>query len=401
MMESLQEIITNLPILARFSIVLGVIVTFPKLSERAGLPGVLGLLIGGIVMGPDLLGLINPKGQVMQLFSELGKLLLMFFAGFEINLIQFQKEKKRAAGFGLLTFAFPLAIGTLIGLSLDYTLNTSVLIGSLMASHTLLGLPIIKNFGLTNHRTSVVTVGATIFTDIASMLVLAICLSIHSTGFSSAHLVISVIELAIYVPLVIFGLSWFAKQLFNRVTSEEMRFVILILMITISSLLAEIIELEGIVGAFLTGIAVNRALGEHHQSGRTLSVISHSLFIPVFFLSIGFLVDVKIFLTTIIEHYNIVIAVVGGLLLSKFLAARFVCWFFKFSKNESLLMWSLSIPQVAATLAATIVAYNTINVAGDRLLSETMLNTVVVLVIITSVAGPMLTKRYGSRITQS
>lgn len=400
-MESLQEIIFNLPLLARFTSILGLIVVLPKLSERVGLPGVLGLLVGGIVLGPDLLGLVNPQGQVMQLFSELGKLLLMFFAGFEINLSQFQKESKRAAGFGILTFAFPMALGILVGLFLDYSLNASVLIGSLMASHTLLGLPILKNFGLTNHKASVVTVGATIFTDVASMLVLAICLSVHSTGFSSSRLIISVIQLAIYVPLVIFGLSWVAKQFFKHVASEEMRFAILILMIATSSLLAEIIDLEGIVGAFLSGIAVNRALGERHQSGQTLSVISQTLFIPVFFLSIGFLVNLKIFLNTIIDHYTLVILVVGGLLLAKFLAARAAGWMFRFDKNESLLMWSLSIPQVAATLAATIVSYNTLNADGERLLNESMLNAVVVLVIVTSVAGPMLTKRFGSRINQT
>jgi Kef-type K+ transport system membrane component KefB len=334
----------------------------------------------------------------MQLFGELGKLLLMFFAGFEINLQLFQRVRTRAAGFGFLTFAFPMIIGTGVGLLLNYNLNTAILIGSLMASHTLLGLPIVKKLGLTNHDASVITVGATIFTDIASMLVLAICLSIHATGFSTSQLAISLLELAIYVPLIIFGLSWIAKQLFKRYQADELRVGILIMMIAIASILAEVIELEGIVGAFLTGIAVNRALGEHHQTGQTLSVISQSLFIPVFFLSTGFLVDFKIFAKTILEHYDMVILVVGGLLLAKFLAARSAGLLYGYGKNESLFMWSLSVPQVAATLAATIVAYNAINANGERLLSESMLNAVVVLVVVTSVAGPMLTKRFGSRL---
>jgi Kef-type K+ transport system membrane component KefB len=351
-------------------------------------------------LGPKLLGLVNPKGDVMQLFGELGKLLLMFFAGFEVNLELFKKVGKGSAGFGFLTFAIPMIVGTGVGLIMEYNLNASILIGSLMASHTLLGLPIVKNLGLTNHDASVITVGATIFTDIASMLVLAICLSIHLTGFSGANLAISLLELAAYVPFVIFGLSWVAKKLFSWNESEEMRVAILILMIALASLLAELIELEGIVGAFLTGIAVNRALGEHHQSGQTLATISQSLFIPVFFLSTGFLVDFKIFANTILEHYGMVTMVVGGLLLAKYLAARSAGALYRYGKNEALFMWSLSIPQVAATLAATIVAYNTINAEGERLLSEPMLNAVVVMVVVTSVAGPMLTKKFGLRMMQ-
>lgn len=396
-----HEIFQHLPVIGRFALIFGLIVILPKLSERAGFPGVLGLLIGGILLGPNLLGLVNPKGQVIQLFSELGKLLLMFFAGFEVNLELFRKVAKRSAGFGLLTFAIPMIVGAGVGLFMEYDLNESILIGSLMASHTLLGLPIVKNLGLTNHDASVITVGATIFTDIASMLVLAICLSIHVTGFSGTNLAVSLLELAAYVPFVIFGLSWFAKKLFSWNESEEMRFGILILMICLASLLAELIDLEGIVGAFLTGIAVNRALGEHHQSGQTLAAISQSFFIPVFFLSTGFLVDFKIFANTILEHYGMVVLVVGGLVVGKYLAAKSAGAIYRFGKNETLFMWSLSIPQVAATLAASIVAYDTVNADGVRLLSEPMLNAVVVMVVITSVAGPMLTRRFGSRIVQN
>ena len=393
-----NEIFQHLPIIGRFAIVFGLIVLLPKLAERIRLPGVVGLIGGGIVLGPDLLGLVNPDGTTFKLFNELGKLLLMFFAGFEINLEEFKKVGRRAAGFGFLTFAIPLLAGTLVGQLLGLSMNGSVLLGSLMASHTLLGLPVIKEFGLIKNEAVVVTVGATIFTDIASMLVLAICLSIHSTGFSTEHLLTSIGELAIYIPVVVFGLSWVAKKLFAYTHSEELRLGILLLLLAIASLLAEMIELEGIIGAFLAGLAANRALGEHHKSGQTLSVVSHTLFIPVFLLGTGFLVNTKIFIATIINDALMVVLVVGGLILAKFLAAMAAGKWFKFDKNHSLMMWSLSVPQVAATLAATIVAYNSYNATGERLLSESLLNGVVVLVVITSIVGPILTRRYGARV---
>jgi Kef-type K+ transport system membrane component KefB len=391
-----HEFFQTLPIIGRFSIIFGLIVVLPKLAERVKLPGVVGLIVGGILMGPDILGLVNPQGTTFKLFNELGKLLLMFFAGFEINLHDFKQAGKKATGFGFLTFAVPMIVGTSVGIILGLNWNSAVLIGSLMASHTLLGLPVIKEFGLIKNEAVVVTVGATIFTDISSMLVLAICLSIHSTGFSGSHLGISLLELALYVPIVVFGLSWVAKKLFTLTHSEELRLAILLLVVAVASVLAEVIELEGIVGAFLAGIAVNRALGEEHSSGKTLATVSHALFIPVFLLGTGFLVNFRVFVDTIINHVDLVLMVVGGLILAKFLAAWIAGKIFKFEKNKTMLMWSLSLPQVAATLAATMVAYDTLNDKGERLLSETMLNGVVVLVVVTSILGPILTRKFGA-----
>lgn len=394
------EIFQHLPIIGRFAIIFGLIVVLPKIAERFRLPGVVGLIIGGILMGPNILGLVNPQGVTFNLFSELGKLLLMFFAGFEINLAEFKKVANRASIFGFLTFAVPMAVGTMVGSLMGFGMNGAVLIGSLMASHTLLGLPVVKDLGILKNEAVIVTVGATIFTDVASMLVLAICLSIHQTGFSAQHLGISLLELAIYVPTVVFGLSWIAKKLFTITQSEEIRLMILLLVVAAASLLAEGIQLEGIVGAFLAGIAVKRALGEDHKSGHTLSVVSHALFIPAFLLGTGFLVNFKIFFATIINHADLVLMVVGGLILAKFLAAWIAGRLFKFSTGQSMLMWSLSMPQVAATLAATMVAYNALNSSGQRLLSETMLNAVVVLVVVTSILGPILTRKFGARLAK-
>jgi Kef-type K+ transport system membrane component KefB len=395
----LADIINSLPILARFTIAFGLIVILPKIAERVGLPGVVGLLIGGIIMGPNVLQIFNPHGTTMQLFSELGKLLLMFFAGMEINLFQLKKQAGKTIGFGFLTFAIPMAVGTAVGHFFGFNLVASLLIGSLMASHTLLGLPVVRSLGLANINPVMITVGATIITDVLAMLVLAICVTLHKSGFSPQHLSTILIELAIYVPVIIFGLSWMAKQLMKRTENAELRTGIFILLICIAALLAETIELESIVGAFLAGIAVNHALGEDRSAGHALEVISYTFFIPAFFLSTGFLVDFKIFISTIMNHTGMVFFVVAGLILAKFLAAGIAGLFNRASKNETLLMWSLSVPQVAATLAAAIVAYSTTNAAGERLLSEAMLNAILVLVVFTSILGPILTNRYGKKLT--
>lgn len=170
-------------------------------------------------------------------------------------------------------------------------------------------------------------------------------------------------------------------------------------MIAIAASLAEAIELEGIVGAFLTGIAVKRAVGENRVT-ESLRTISEVLFIPVFFLATGFLANFKVLAETLMSYAPRVAAIVGGLLLGKYLAARAAGALFQIKRDEVLLMWSLTLPQVAATLAAATVAYRATGPDGTTLIDEKMLNTVVVLVIVTSILGPVLTRRFGARPSQ-
>ncbi|MGE5301501.1 MAG: cation:proton antiporter [Acidobacteriota bacterium] len=397
-MEMIRDIFHQLPLIGRFAVIFGLIVLLPKLAERYALPGVVGLLLGGIVLGPEVIGLIDPKNSTIELFSELGKLLLMFFAGYEIDMEQFRSVRWKAAGYGLITFSLPFALGAAVSFAFGYATNASILIGSLLASHTLLGLPIVRDLDLMRRDSVVVTVGATMITDIAAMLVLAVCLSVHLSGFSKQHLTIILVELAIYVPLVVIGLSSFVRWLFRSVQPRsDLRFAVLILMMTVSALAAQAIELEGIVGAFLTGLAVKLGLGESSE-GETLSVVSHALFIPVFFLSTGFLVNLKAFASTLISSTELLASLVGILFLGKYLAAQAAGLLSGMGRDDRLLMWSLSVPQVAATLAAALVAHATVNKAGQPLIDDRMIDVVIVMIMVTSVVGPVLTRRLGMRI---
>ena len=397
-MELIQQLFRELPIIGRFAIIFGLIVLLPKLAERFGLPGIVGLLGGGIVVGPEVFGLLDEKHPTIALFSEIGKLMLMFFAGYEIDMEQFRRVRWKAAGYGMLTFALPLAFGAAVGMVFGYGMNAAVLVGSLLASHTLLGLPIVQDLDLMRRDSVVVTVGATMVTDIAAMLVLAICLPIHVSGFSKQHLTVLLLELAVYVPAVVFGLSSFVRWLFRIVRpSAELRLAALILMITTAALAAKAIELEGIVGAFLTGLAVKLGLGET-ESGETLSVISHALFIPVFFLSTGFLVNFAAFERTFLFGGWLMLSVIGALFIGKYLAAQAAGALTHTGRDDRLLMFSLSVPQVAATLAAALVAHATLNEAGQQLIDDRMINVVIVMILVSAVLGPMVTRRVGLKI---
>jgi Kef-type K+ transport system membrane component KefB len=321
----------------------------------------------------------------------------MFFAGLEIDLAQFNRTRNRSIGFGLLTFAFPLAAGLAVGFWAGYPWVGALLIGSLLASHTLIAYPIVDKLGQLRNEAVTVTIGATVFTDVAALLVLAVCIPIHVSGFAPDTFAIQVLQLAVYVPAVVFGLGWVAQKLFALKPSKEGQFALMLLLVAAAAVAAEAIHLEGIIGAFLAGLAVNTATRDS-EAKHELEFIGNHLFIPVFFLTIGFLIDLQTFGQTLVTNFWLVSGVVVGLIASKFLAAEIARRAFGYTRIEGLTMWSLSIPQVAATLAAALVAYNTTNAAGERLIGEPVLNSVIVLLVVTSVLGPILTEAFAKRL---
>ncbi len=385
------------PIIA-FTILLLVIFTVPPIFEKLRLPGLVGLLIAGVLLGENGLKLLNSESETIKLLSEIGKVYLMFVAGLEIDLEQFRKTRNRSIGFGTLTFLVPLIAGIVVGRLFDFSWNTSVLIGSLLASHTLLAYPIVSRLGVVTNEAVTVTIGATIFTDTGALLVLAICVGIHGGEFTALSLITLLVGLAIYSAVVLFGFDWAGKEFFRRSGDEQgNQFLFILLALFIASVGAQVIGVEKIVGAFLAGLAVNDVLGRSPVKEK-VEFIGSVLFIPCFFVDMGLLIDIPGFIKTLSSVW-LAAAIVVALIGSKFLAAFFAKLLYRYNIPEMLTMWSLSLPQVAATLAAALVAYETVNPAGERLINEGVLNSVIVLMLITSILGPVITARFATRLT--
>jgi Kef-type K+ transport system membrane component KefB len=395
------QFLGQLPPLTSFALTLMLTLVLPGLMERVRLPRPVGYILAGIILGPHVLAILKPEGQIVTFFAELGKLLLMFFAGFDVSVTQFRRARKRAAGFGLLTFASPFVLAIGVAAAMGYPTNACIVIGAILASHTLLGLPILKDRGQADCEAAVVTIGATVFTDMLSILVLAICLPIHLGGFQPVGVLVTLAWLAIYVPGVLIGLSWAANRLLAIFGASKTSIaLVMLLAIAVSAQVAEWIGMEGIIGAFLAGIAVKQAFGDL-EANDSLEVMSQALFIPVFFITAGFLVDFTVFFATLRDHSALVLGVFAALFGGKWLAAAVAARWFGYRRTERNLMFALTIPQVAATLAVALVAYSTRNAAGERLIDGTMLNATVVLVIASSLIGLLLTERAVNQLETS
>ena len=401
-MEFLDFVRTHLlawPTLAKAAIALAIIVGVPLLSRRLKIPGVVGLLLAGVVIGPHVLELIGENHPVAGFFSDIGKLLLMFFAGLEIDLSLLNKARNRLYFFGILTTLTPLLLGTGVGLLFGYAAVPAIVIGSLLASHTLLGLPIITKLGEAQLEPIIVTVGATVISDTLSLVVFSVCVSIFKTGFSWSSLGLQLLQIAVFVPFILIGVSRAGAWLLKKFSDDEnAHFLIMLAILVTAGLTANSINLPGIVGAFLAGLAVNAAV-QHRPAKDKLKFFGDSLFIPLFFVVTGFLVNPKTFFETLIGNYGLVVSVVLALLLGKRIASEVAGRAFSYRPAERNTMWALTLPQVAATLAATLVAYDTMNRSGERLLDVRMLNVVIVLMLLTAILGPVLTERFATKMT--
>jgi Kef-type K+ transport system membrane component KefB len=354
--DALRSLVHALPPLAKFAVAMAIIVGVPPLARRVGLPEMVGLLLFGVVLGPHALGLFGEERPIANFFAELGKLLLMFAAGLEVDVVLFRKAQTRSIIFGLVTTIAPLFLGTLVALAFGYAIIPAIVVGSLLASHTLLGLPIVRGLGTLRLEPIVVTIGATVLSDTLSLIVFAICVSTYTTGFSPTGLATQLIEIAVFVPLILFGLSRVGAYALGKVRdNEDAEFVLMLAIMAIAGMLADLINLPDIVGAFLAGLAVNAAIRDRSVKTK-LEFVGKALFIPSFFVVTGFLIDPSTFVQSVVGNLPLVIGVIATLLLGKWIAATIVGRAFSYTPAARLTTWALTLPQVAATLAATLVA---------------------------------------------
>ena len=377
-----------------FALLLGIILLVPPVFEKLRLPGLVGLLVAGVVFGSSGLGLLDSKSETMVLLADIGKIYLMFVAGLEIDMEQFRRTKNRSMVFGAATFAIPLMAGTLVGRIFDFEWNTAILIGSLLASHTLLAYPIVKRLGVVNDEAVTVTIGATIFTDIGALLVLAICLGVNQGDFTAFDLGKLLGFLIIYALVVLLGLDRLGRAFFRRSKNDEgNQFLFVLLAVFVASVSAQIVGVEKIVGAFLAGLAVNDVIGNGPVKEK-VEFVGSVLFIPIFFVDMGLLLDLKAF-EDVFRSVGIPLSIVAALVISKFLAAMSAKLIFRYSWQQTITMWSLSLPQVAATLAAALIAFQA------QIINERVFNSVILLMLVTAVAGPLITSRSAAQLTST
>ena len=392
--------LTN-PVL-QFLVILIIILFAPILLNKIKIPHILGLIIAGAIIGPNGFNLLLRNSSII-LSGTAGLLYIMFLAGLEIDFNESKKNSGKSIVFGLYTFTIPMILGTLTGIYvLKFSLPTSILLASMFASHTLISYPILSKLGVTKNRAVNISVGGTMITDTLALLVLAVIVGLTKGDVNKEFWV------RLSVSTVLFGLTtillfpvitrWFFKQYKESVS----QYIFVLVMVYLGAVLAEAAGIEAIIGAFFSGLALNRLIPKSSPLMNRIDFVGNAIFIPFFLIGVGMLVDYRVFFkgfnTIFVASVMTVIATSA-----KFLAAWLTQKTFKMSVDERRLMFGLSNAQAAATLAAVMVGYNVIiGVSADgepiRLLNASVLNGTIIMILITCTIATFVAQKGGQNI---
>lgn len=383
-MEQLQE-----PVVF-FLVVMTIILVAPILSERVRLPGIVGIILGGMLIGPNVLNLLAANDR-MEFFSTIGLVYLMFSAGLEVDFHQFMKVRKRAVVFGLLTFLLPQLMGMLLGRILGMSWLGMILLGSAFASHTLISFPILTRLGVTRNEAVAVTAGATILTDIGAFVILAIVLGAKDGDLAVGYFIKLFILLILFALAIFFILPKISKWFFQRFTGRSAEFQFVIVVLFISALGAQLVGVHEVVGAFLAGLAINATLPRHSPVTGHVLFMGESFFIPLFLLYSGMITDPL----TLIKNPQAIYIVIGILFVayvSKFIAAWITGKLFHYTKAELFTVFGLSHAQAAVTIPTLVIGMQI------GLFDSNLFNAAIIMILFTSITSPLMVQKFAHKL---
>lgn len=375
-----------------FSLILFIILLSPILLRKLNIPGVIGLIIAGVIIGPHGLYFLE-KNSAVELFSTIGLLYIMFIAGLELDLNQFKANRNKSFLFGFFTFVFPLGIGfPVCYYLLGYDFNASFLTASMFATHTLVAYPIVSKFKISKNQAVAITVGGTILTDTAVLIILAVIVGNAHGNLNQEFWIRLCVSLAIFCAFMFLVVPRIAKWFFSKLESEKhSQYIFVLSVVFFAAFLAEAAGIEAIIGAFVAGLALNKLVPHSSALMNRIEFIGNSLFIPFFLISVGMIVD-----TSVIVNGPTALIVAGTLsvvaLFGKWIAAFFTQLIFNYSGAQRQLIFGLSSSHAAATLAVILVGYKA------KILDENILNGTIILILVTCIVASFATEKAAKKI---
>lgn len=380
-----------------FLLVLLIILFAPILLTKLRIPHIIGMILAGLAIGEHGFNILV-RDSSFELFGKVGVYYIMFLAGLEMNMADFKKNRGKAVALGLLAFIIPISIGMVTNvLLLKYSLITSILLASMYASHTLVAYPIVIRYGISRQRSVSIAVGGTAVTDTLTLLVLAVISGVFKGEAGGLFWLWLVVRFVVLGGLIMYFLPRIGRWFFRRYDDNVMQYIFVLAMVFLGAGLMELIGMEGILGAFLVGLVLNRLIPHVSPLMSHLEFVGNALFIPYFLIGVGMLIDVKVIFGggDALKVAGVMIVVALG---GKWIASWLTQKIYRMSVLERELMFGLSNAQAAATLAAVLVGYNIILPDGSRLLNEDVLNGTVLLILVTCIVSSFTTERAARKM---
>jgi Kef-type K+ transport system membrane component KefB/nucleotide-binding universal stress UspA family protein len=379
---------------AVFAVLFLLVLLGPLAADRLRLPGIIGLVVAGMLVGPNVIGIID-QNTFIETIGYIGLLYLMFQGGLDLDLDGFMRYRRDSVVFGVATFVIPMVLVTWTATALGIDLLAAIIIGSALTSHTLLSYGTITKLDLTKNRAVTATLGATLLSTIAALLVLAVAAAAAVGDAGWLFWIAFVVGLVAYLFLVLVGLPRFTRWFFTGLGQDrQVRLTFLLSGMGVAAVLAGAIGIEPIVGAFLAGLAFNRFVPSGTIIADRVRVLGESVFIPAFLISTGMLLDP---LGLFADPRTLLVggALLAATVVSKWLAAEASGRLMGATSPERVVMFSLSVGQAAGALAATIVALDL------GLIGDVEVNAIVLVILVTALLAGVTADRWAPRIDAS
>ena len=380
--------------LAILALVMGVIFITPLVCRRLHVPSIVGFILMGIVLGPHGLGWIA-ESETIKVLGNMGMLYIMFQAGVEIDMNDFRQYRNSALVFGLYSFLIPFALGFQSSWLLGFGWSTCALLGAMYGSHTLMTYPIVSRYGIQKNAAVNIVVGGTMVSITLSLLLLAVLKSQILTASATVSPLVwygtmaGKILLFAVVTVVVF--PWVAQWYFKRRKEPVSSFLLVMVMLVVSAWLADWAGLEGILGAFVCGVSLNRLIPNLSPLMSSITFFGNSTFVPLFLLGVGMMIDVSLLWkgwTTVVIAGVMILTKLAGKGLSAWLGQ----WSFHLSGEERRLMFGLTHATAAGTLAIVTIGYQV------GLFNAEILNAAVLMILVLCTSASFITEHAAKHI---
>ena len=374
------------------ALILLIILFSPLLFKRFRVPGIIGLILSGVIIGPNFLHLIESTNS-FELLSKTGLLYIMFLAGLEIDMQEFQHNRNKSIVFGALTFLIPIIIGYFVCIYVfQFSVWPALLLASMFSTHTLLSYPIVSNMGIIKNRAVQVTFGGTIITDSAVLILLGFITNVVTGEINSFFWFRTTLSLGLLVFCTLYLLPKISRWFFRNIEAQaSSHYIYVLAVVFISSYLSELAGVEPIIGAFLAGLGLNKIIPHSGILMNRITFIGNTLFIPFFLISAGMLVDLKLFFEgTSALLFASILLLVG--LSTKYIAAWVTSSIYKYSKYERNIIFGLSVSHAAATMAIIKVGFDI------HLFDQNVVNGTIILILISCLISSFVTERASRAI---
>ena len=380
-----------------FFVVLLMILLSPIIMGRLRIPHIIGMVLSGVLVGKYGLNILG-RDASFELFGRVGLFYIMFLAGLEMDMEGLKKNRNRVMIFGMLTFLVPFAMTYFMGVSLlGYIPLASLLLAAIMASNTLIAYPIVGRYGLTRHTSSTLSVGSSMMALFMALIVMAsIVNSFHGNG-GIVFWLLFILKFVVYCVGLIMVIPRVTRWFLRRYSDAVMQFIFILAIVFLSAALSDAVGLEGIFGAFMSGLILNRFVPKVSPLMNRIEFTGNALFIPYFLIGVGMLINVRLLFAGS-KILWVVFCIVFFGTLGKAVAAYLAARIFRMSWLAGHMMFGLTSAHAAGAIAMVMVGRRLQVAPGQYLFGDEVLNGIVIMILFTCIISTVITERAAQRL---